>query len=163
VLLRASEVRVIVSDPHAPTLRYLFHKLKFHGLMHTITPVAGAEVRDHTGPSRRASATAPAAPPKAKTAKAPAKGPRPPSARRRCRAPLATRYAITLSGPLSLFQASTKYGLALALVLPALRACASFELEADVLWGPTRDPLVFTLSGGRSAARDATGATERRR
>ncbi|MBK8593487.1 MAG: DUF790 family protein, partial [Sandaracinaceae bacterium] len=40
VLLRASEVRVTVSDPHAPTLRYLFHKLKFHGLMHTITPVA---------------------------------------------------------------------------------------------------------------------------
>jgi predicted nuclease of restriction endonuclease-like RecB superfamily len=146
VLLRASEVRVIVADPHAPTLRYLFHKLKFHGLMHTITPVAGAA--DETPPQP------PAEPAKgkraAKTAKS-AKG------TKTLPASLATRYAITLSGPLSLFQASTKYGLALALVLPALRACASFELEADVLWGPTRDPLVFTLSGGRSAARDATG------
>jgi hypothetical protein len=39
VLLRASEVRVVVSDPHAPTLRYLFRKLKFHGLLHEITPL----------------------------------------------------------------------------------------------------------------------------
>lgn len=126
VLLRASEVRVVVSDAHAPTLRYLFHKLKFHGLMHTITPVEGSE---------------PAKPTRARKAKKAAP------------AELATRYAITLSGPLSLFQASTKYGLALSLVLPALRACASFELEADVLWGPTRDPLTFTLAGGRSTAR----------
>ena len=42
-------------------------------------------------------------------------------------------------------------------MLPALRACAAFELEADVLWGPTRDPLVFSLSGGRSTAPDAGG------
>lgn len=130
VLLRASEVRVVVSDAHAPTLRYLFHKLKFHGLMHTIAPVGGGAPAEPTKPTRSR---------KAKKA-APAE--------------LATRYAITLSGPLGLFQASTKYGLALALVLPALRACASFELEADVLWGPTRDPLTFTLAGGRSATRE---------
>jgi hypothetical protein len=116
VLLRATEVRVVVSDPHAPTLRYLFRKLKFHGLLHEITPLSDSAA---TGP------------------------------------PTATRYAITLSGPLSLFQASTKYGLALALTLPALRACASFELEADVLWGPNRDRLRFTLSGGRDAQRAA--------
>lgn len=129
VLLRASEVRVVVSDAHAPTLRYLFQKLKFHGLMHTIAPMGGSTPAEPTKPIRAR---------KAKKA-APAE--------------LATRYAITLSGPLSLFQASTKYGLALALVLPALRACASFELEADVLWGPTRDPLTFALAGGRRATR----------
>lgn len=163
VLLRASEVRVIVSDPHAPTLRYLFHKLKFHGLMHTITPVAGTEVQTTASASAAdASATAPAAPPKAKKsakvlATKVAKTTKRSKVTAATPAPLATRYAITLSGPLSLFQASTKYGLALALVLPALRACAAFELEADVLWGPTRDPLVFSLSGGRSTARDAGG------
>jgi predicted nuclease of restriction endonuclease-like RecB superfamily len=165
VLLRASEVRVTVSDPHAPTLRYLFHKLKFHGLMHTITPVAGTEVQTTASASAAdASATAPAAPPKAKkSAKAlAAKTTKRSKVTATTPAPLATRYAITLSGPLSLFQASTKYGLALALVLPALRACAAFELEADVLWGPTRDPLVFTLSGGRSTARDAGGGDAER-
>lgn len=134
VLLRATEVRVIVSDTHAQTLRYLFQKLKFHGLLHEITALPAVDGTD-----------APTSEAPRKTARKRGKT----SAPKGGAALAATRYAITLSGPLSLFQASTKYGLALALTLPALRACASFELEADVLWGPNRDRLRFTLSGGR--------------
>ena len=104
VLLRATEVVVEIREPHAPTLRNVLHKLKFHGLMHRI------EVESEG---------------KAATTR------------------------ITLDGPMSLFRASTKYGLALALVLPAIRACARYELQAKVLWGKNRDELSFKLEGGR--------------
>ena len=110
VLLRATALQVVVSDTHAATLRYLFRKLKFHGLMHTITAL----------PAKKNDA-----------------GER------------VQRYEITLDGPLSLFQASTKYGLSLALTLPALRACQAFELSAQVLWGKERAALTFELQGGR--------------
>ena len=52
-------------------------------------------------------------------------------------------YRIDIDGPYSLFESVTKYGLALALVLPALEECDSLRLEADVRWGKRRDPLVF--------------------
>ncbi len=56
-------------------------------------------------------------------------------------------YRITLDGPHSLFSAATKYGLQLALVLPAIRACATWAIEADVRWGKARDALVFKAEG----------------
>jgi predicted nuclease of restriction endonuclease-like RecB superfamily len=54
---------------------------------------------------------------------------------------------IELDGPFSLFESVTKYGLSLALALPALTACGAWSLSADVRWGPTRLPLVFRLEG----------------
>jgi predicted nuclease of restriction endonuclease-like RecB superfamily len=55
-------------------------------------------------------------------------------------------YTITLDGPFSLFDAVQRYGLRLAMFLPSILACASYDLRADVLWGRTRDPLLFTIT-----------------
>lgn len=55
-------------------------------------------------------------------------------------------YSLTLDGPLSLFSATQKYGLQLALFLPALLLCKDFGLKADLLWGPQRKPRTFTLT-----------------
>ena len=57
-------------------------------------------------------------------------------------------YRVEIDGPMSLFDATTKYGLQLSMLLPTLRDCDRFELSADVRWGPTREPLVFRTSGG---------------
>jgi predicted nuclease of restriction endonuclease-like RecB superfamily len=51
-----------------------------------------------------------------------------------------------LDGPLSLFSATQKYGLQLALFLPAVLLCRDFELRAELNWGPQRRPKTFTLS-----------------
>jgi uncharacterized protein len=56
-------------------------------------------------------------------------------------------YRVDVDGPFSLFESVTKYGLQLALALPAVQACASWSVEADVRWGKTREPLVFRLAG----------------
>jgi predicted nuclease of restriction endonuclease-like RecB superfamily len=58
-------------------------------------------------------------------------------------------YHIEIDGPFNLFESSTKYGLQLAMALPAIRECDSFELKADLRWGTQRTPLSFALSGGR--------------
>ncbi len=55
-------------------------------------------------------------------------------------------YRIEIDGPYSLFESVTKYGLELALLLPALEACDSVQLTADLRWGKKRDPLSFSLS-----------------
>jgi predicted nuclease of restriction endonuclease-like RecB superfamily len=55
-------------------------------------------------------------------------------------------YLLHLDGPLSLFTATQKYGLQLALFLPAVLRCREFELRAELSWGPERKPKVFTLS-----------------
>ncbi len=57
-------------------------------------------------------------------------------------------YRIVIDGPFSLFESVTKYGLQLALVLPAFEACDAWRLQADVRWGKERTPLVFRLAGG---------------
>lgn len=53
-----------------------------------------------------------------------------------------------LDGPLSLFSATQKYGLQLALFLPAVLPCHDFELNAELRWGPQRRPATFTLGPG---------------
>ena len=63
-------------------------------------------------------------------------------------------YRVVIDGPFSLFESVTKYGLKLALLLPALEECERFELTADVRWGATRTPLVFRLQGGHAAAHE---------
>jgi predicted nuclease of restriction endonuclease-like RecB superfamily len=55
-------------------------------------------------------------------------------------------FCLHLDGPLSLFSATQKYGLQLALFLPALLLCRDFDLRAELRWGPQRRPKNFTLS-----------------
>jgi predicted nuclease of restriction endonuclease-like RecB superfamily len=59
-------------------------------------------------------------------------------------------HRIVIDGPFSLFESVTKYGLQLALVLPALEGCDRWRLEADIRWGKERTPLVFRLAGEAS-------------
>jgi predicted nuclease of restriction endonuclease-like RecB superfamily len=54
-------------------------------------------------------------------------------------------YIFHIDGPLSLFSATTKYGLQVALFLPALLSCLNFRLEAELRWGPRREPRSFFL------------------
>ena len=63
-------------------------------------------------------------------------------------------YRIVVDGPFSLFESITKYGLQLALVLPALDACDEWKLEADIRWGKDRTPLVFRLRGEARATHE---------
>jgi uncharacterized protein len=52
-------------------------------------------------------------------------------------------YRLEIDGPLSLFGATTKYGLELALSLPALLSCGKLRLKADLRWGKRRETLAF--------------------
>jgi hypothetical protein len=54
-------------------------------------------------------------------------------------------YLLELDGPLSLFKASQKYGVQMALFLPTLLHLEHWKLEAEVLWGKTRVPKKFRL------------------
>jgi hypothetical protein len=67
-------------------------------------------------------------------------------------APHGAGYRIEIDGPFSLFESVTKYGLQLALALPAIRACDAFHLTAEVRWGKERAPLTFELGGKSSGA-----------
>ncbi|MEO8904397.1 MAG: DUF790 family protein [Polyangiaceae bacterium] len=61
-------------------------------------------------------------------------------------------YRIEIDGPYSLFESVTKYGLELALLLPALEACDSVKLSADLRWGKRREKLSFALDLTRAGA-----------
>ncbi len=52
-------------------------------------------------------------------------------------------YQITIDGPFSLFDSVTKYGLNLALALPALEAAEELDLSAELRWGKARDKLTY--------------------
>ena len=56
-------------------------------------------------------------------------------------------YRVTIDGPFSMFEAVTKYGAQLARVVPALRLCDAWTLEADIRWGKERKPLAFRAKG----------------
>jgi len=58
-------------------------------------------------------------------------------------------YRVELDGPLSLFSQSKRYGLKLAMFLPAVLRCRNWQLEADLLWGKARQPAVFRLGADR--------------
>jgi predicted nuclease of restriction endonuclease-like RecB superfamily len=66
----------------------------------------------------------------------------------------AEAWCLRLDGPLSLFRATQKYGLQLALFLPAVLRCRDFELEAELRWGPQRRPRRFTLSSADGLVSD---------
>ncbi|HEY2908892.1 MAG TPA: DUF790 family protein [Gemmataceae bacterium] len=66
-------------------------------------------------------------------------------------------YVLKLDGPLSLFSATNKYGLQLALFLPSLLHCKAFDLQASIRWGVERKEKQFALSsadGLRSHLKD---------
>jgi predicted nuclease of restriction endonuclease-like RecB superfamily len=54
-------------------------------------------------------------------------------------------YVFHIDGPLSLFSATNKYGLQMALFLPTLLLCHDFRLDAELRWGPKREPRTFHL------------------
>jgi predicted nuclease of restriction endonuclease-like RecB superfamily len=67
-------------------------------------------------------------------------------------------YLLHLDGPLSLFSATQKYGLQLALFLPTVLLCRDFELRAELRWGTERKPkslLLTSADGLVSHAADA--------
>ncbi|MEW5854358.1 MAG: DUF790 family protein [Myxococcota bacterium] len=57
-------------------------------------------------------------------------------------------YRLEIDGPFSMFESTTRYGLSLAMLLPDLKACDAFELEAEVKWGKERQSLTFRMKGG---------------
>ncbi len=63
------------------------------------------------------------------------------------RLPKNAGYCLHIDGPYSLFESVTKYGLHLALALPALMACDRWAIEADLRWGRERRPLRYALRG----------------
>jgi uncharacterized protein len=62
-------------------------------------------------------------------------------------------HRVVIDGPFSMFESITKYGLQLALVLPALEQCDGWKLVADVRWGKERTPLVFRCEADDAAVR----------
>jgi uncharacterized protein len=54
-------------------------------------------------------------------------------------------YTFQIDGPLSLFSATTKYGLQVASFLSAVLLCSEFRLEAELRWGKKREPKSFLL------------------
>ncbi len=55
-------------------------------------------------------------------------------------------HVLHIDGPVSLFSASGKYGLQLALFLPHLAAMKNWELSAQLRWGAKAEPLAFKLN-----------------
>ncbi len=52
---------------------------------------------------------------------------------------------LTIDGPSALFESTTRYGLALAVALPSVLACAPERVEADLRWGKERLPLRYVI------------------
>jgi len=61
---------------------------------------------------------------------------------------MAAGYKFQIDGPLSLFSATLKYGLQMALFLPTLLHCKDFRLDAELRWGAKREPRSFHLESG---------------
>lgn len=69
-------------------------------------------------------------------------------------------YSITLDGPFSLFASVQRYGFRLALFLPAVLACTSFSMKADILWGKAREPMVFEIDPSHGLVSQASVASD---
>ena len=66
-------------------------------------------------------------------------------------------YRLLIDGPMSLFGPTTKYGLELALSLPALLQCGSVRLKADLRWGKRREKLRFEQLYAQAPELEADG------
>jgi predicted nuclease of restriction endonuclease-like RecB superfamily len=67
-------------------------------------------------------------------------------------------HLLHLDGPMSLFTATNKYGLQLALFLPAVLHCRDFELNAELRWGAQRKPKTFLLTSADGLVSHARNA-----
>jgi uncharacterized protein len=67
-------------------------------------------------------------------------------------------YRIEIDGPFSMFTSVTKYGLQLALALPAIQACDIWNVTARVRWGKERSLFLFRIKG-RTLGRDDAAET----
>ncbi len=74
----------------------------------------------------------------------------------------ANGYRIEIDGPFSLFESVTKYGLQLALMVPAFLRCRRVELTAEVNWGKERRPLTFRAELQGKANEEALGIARMR-
>jgi len=63
---------------------------------------------------------------------------------------------VVIDGPFSMFDSVTRYGLKLAMVVPALRELDEWALEAEVRWGKTRTAVVYRESSDKRAPIAAT-------
>jgi predicted nuclease of restriction endonuclease-like RecB superfamily len=63
-------------------------------------------------------------------------------------------YRLEIDGPMSLFGATTKYGLELALSLPALLSCGQLRLKAELRWGKRREKLSFEQTYAHTPSAD---------
>jgi predicted nuclease of restriction endonuclease-like RecB superfamily len=107
LLLRAR--RVVVDVDARPTeLRRLLRALKLHQLLFAVEPASAAS--SSSSSSSSASSSSSSSPPTG-----------------------AQTVRLVVEGPMALFSASTRYGLKLALLLPHVRACRRYRLEADVV------------------------------
>jgi len=64
-------------------------------------------------------------------------------------------YTIEIDGPFSLFRSVTRYGLNLALMLPALDECGPWTLDAQIRWDKRPTDYRFHLEGGQDASAGA--------
>lgn len=70
-------------------------------------------------------------------------------------------YNIQIDGPFSMFRSVTKYGLKLALLLPALDECGTWKLDAEVVWGKEKQKLKFHLEGNGNPQSNSIAAAPR--
>lgn len=61
------------------------------------------------------------------------------------------RHQLTMTGPYSLFESVTKYGLQLALCWPFIRCLDGVSLEADLKWGKRNERLRFVVDSSKVA------------
>ena len=68
-------------------------------------------------------------------------------------------YLLHVDGPLSLFSATSRYGVQMANFLPTLLHCNDFRLDAELRWGPQKTPSSFHLEprDGLVSHQDDTG------
>ena len=150
-LLRAREVRITLKNLSPKRAQAILRALKFRRLLFRVRPAAPP---------------APTSPPPAVSSPTPDTGANATSTTPRSKPkktskiktmetmetmetietePTSTLQLI-LDGPLSLFKHTSRYGIQLALFLPELTRCDTWELEADIRWGRERKDALLRLS-----------------
>lgn len=64
---------------------------------------------------------------------------------------------VVVDGPFSMFDSVTRYGLKLAMIVPALRELDEWTLEAEVRWGKARTPVVYRESDSGERRQHGSG------
>jgi predicted nuclease of restriction endonuclease-like RecB superfamily len=67
-------------------------------------------------------------------------------------------FTIAIDGPFSMFESVAKYGVRLALMLPALRAIDVWSLVAEVRWGKERTSLTFAMTSSDDNGRSVNAS-----